>query len=120
MEMAKAKQKKDGSVSSLNMPENIEAMLCYVLGWLTGIIFLILERKNRNVKFHAWQSIVTFGAFSILSIILGLLPIIGWALNVLLSVLLLVLWIVLMVKAYNGEKWLVPVVGEIVEKNIKY
>ncbi|MEM0231445.1 MAG: hypothetical protein QXT20_04620 [Candidatus Woesearchaeota archaeon] len=117
--MAKTK-KKDNSSTSLNMQENIEALLCYVLGWLTGIIFLILEKKSRNVKFHAWQSILTFGSVTILNLIFGLIPIIGVSLTVVLSLISFILWIVLMVKAYNNEKWHVPIIGDMIEKSIKY
>ncbi|PIU30173.1 hypothetical protein COT07_02065 [Candidatus Woesearchaeota archaeon CG07_land_8_20_14_0_80_44_23] len=121
--MAKAKKKVESATSgksSLNMDENIESLLCYLGGWVTGIIFLVLEKKNRNVKFHAWQSIITFGILSIIGAIFSVIPIIGWLIARAVGVLFFILWIVLMIKAYNKEKWLVPIIGDIIEKNIKY
>jgi uncharacterized membrane protein len=106
--------------SSLNMDENIESLLCYVGWYITGIIFLVLEKKNRNVKFHAWQSIITSAALIIIAGIFSLIPLIGWFIAWAAGVLSFILWIVLMVKAYNKEKWLVPIIGDIIEKNIKY
>ena len=120
MANAKPKEKSKSGKGSVNMDENIESMLCYVLGWITGIIFLILEKDRRNVKFHAWQSIITFGALSVISCIASVFPIVGPVISWLVGLLSFILWIVLMVKAYNKEKWHVPVVGEIIEKNIKY
>jgi uncharacterized membrane protein len=98
------------------LQENVAGLLCYLLGWVTGIIFLLLEPKNKFVRFHAVQSIVVFGAISILYFILWFVPILGWILNVFLGLLAFVLWIVLMVKAYQGQTWKVPVLGDIAEK----
>ena len=89
--------------------------------WVTGTIFLILEPKNRFVRFHAIQSIVTFGGLGIISIIFNTVPRL-WAFTVLetianaaLSILSLILWIVLMVKAYQGVYYKLPVAGDISE-----
>ena len=53
------------------LQENVAGLLCYILGWVTGIIFLILEPENKFVKFHAIQSIIVFGALSIVSAVFG-------------------------------------------------
>jgi len=95
---------------------NIAGVLCYVLGWITGIIFLVLERKNKWVRFHAIQSIIVFGALSIALGVLGWIPFIGWFFSAVIWIAGVVLWIVLMVKAYNGEHYKVPWAGEIAEK----
>ena len=113
---------KEAKSTSVGLEPNIAGLLCYVLGWVTGLIFFLLEKENKFVRFHAMQSIITFGAFTVLSIILSIfswLPFIGllfWVLNIISGILAFVLWIVLMVKAYKGEKYKLPVAGEMAEK----
>lgn len=102
--------------TSLGMDENLEALLSYVLGWVTGLIFFILEKESKYVKFHAMQSLITFLALFVLMIVLSFIPIIGWIINLILPFLALILWILLMVKAYQGEKFKLPVVGDIAEE----
>jgi uncharacterized membrane protein len=102
--------------TSTGLDENVAGLLCYVLGWVTGIVFLILEKDNKFVRFHAMQSIVTFGAITVIQIILNFIPIIGWILSLLVYLASLVLWIVLMVKAYQGQRYKLPVAGNIAEK----
>ena len=87
-----------------------------MLGWLTGLVFLLLEKDNKFVRFHAVQSIVTFGAITVIQIILSFIPWIGWILGLIIWLLTLVLWIVLMVKAYQGQMWKVPIAGDIAAK----
>jgi uncharacterized membrane protein len=101
------------------LQENIAGLLCYVLGWVTGIVFLFIEKNNKFVKFHAIQSIVVFGAYTILSIIFGLIPFIGWVLNTLLGIAAFILWILLMYKAYQGLKYKLPIAGDMAEKQAK-
>lgn len=108
------------------MAENVAGALCYVLGWLSGLIFFFID-KRPFVRFHAAQSIVVFGALHILSIILGIafgISIfagglagfsVGWAIYRLLELITLVLWIILMIKAYQGEKFRVPVAAEVAD-----
>jgi uncharacterized membrane protein len=112
--MAKAK-------TSMNLEENVAGALCYVLGWITGIIFYIMEKDNKFVRFHAMQSIIVFLPLSIiLGIFQGILlfvPFIGWAISALIGLFMFVLWLVLMLKAYQGEKFKLPVVGDIAEKH---
>ena len=105
--------------TSLGMEQNVEGLLCYVVGWVTGIIFLILEKDNKFVRFHAIQSIIVFGAINIVAVIFGWIPVIGWIISSLLGVLAFILWIVLMVKAYQGQMFKLPIAGDIAEKNSK-
>ena len=98
------------------LQQNVAGLLCYVLGWITGIIFLIIEKENKFVRFHAVQSIVVFGAYTIISIILGWIPFIGWIINTILGIAAFILWIVLMIKAYQGQIYKLPVAGNIAEK----
>ena len=102
--------------TTLGMDENIEGLLAYVLGWLTGIIFLILEKDSYFVRFHAMQSTITFLGITILEIIFGFIPVIGTFINALLWLLGLVLWILGMLKAYNGELYKFPIVGDLAEQ----
>ncbi|MBF0254562.1 MAG: DUF4870 domain-containing protein [Candidatus Omnitrophica bacterium] len=103
--------------TSIGMQPNLAALLSYLFGIVTGIILYIIERENKFVRFHAMQSILTFGALFVLGILLGFIPAIGLALIPVLWVLNIVLWVVLMIKAYQGERFKLPVIGDIAEKN---
>jgi uncharacterized membrane protein len=105
-----------GNKTSTGLQENVAGLLCYVLGWVTGVVFLILEKENKTIKFHAMQSIITFGALTVIQIILGFIPFVGWILGIIVWLLTVVLWILLMVKAYQGQMWKVPVAGDIAAK----
>jgi len=106
--------------TSLGMEENIEGALCYVLGWVTGIVFYLLEKENKFVRFHAMQSILTFLPLSVIYWLFGWMlwwmPFIGWAISVLIGLLMFILWIMLMIKAYQGEMFKLPIVGDMAEK----
>jgi uncharacterized membrane protein len=102
--------------TSTGLEENIAGLLCYVLGWVSGIVFLILEPKNKFVRYHAIQSIIVFGAITIVLAILSPIPIVGTIFFGILWALWVILWIVLMVKAYQGTKYKLPVSGNMAEK----
>ena len=120
--------------TSMNLEENVASLLCYVLMWLTGIIFYLVEKENKTVKFHAMQSFLTFLPLQIIAAIFGWLgaPKVtgyGWYslsydagiapllwLSWAIYGISFILWIVLMVKAYQGEKFKLPFVGDIAEK----
>lgn len=104
--------------TSLGMDENVEGLLCYLLTWITGIVFLILERQSKFVKFHAIQSLVTFLALFLIILIFGGIPFVGWLISFVAGVLGFILWIVLMYKAYKGEMFKLPVVGDFAERQI--
>ncbi len=104
--------------STMSMEPNIAGALCYLVGFITGIIFLLLEKENRFVRFHAMQSIVTYGFFFVLGFVLSFIPIIGWLISLLLAPLGFILWILLMYKAYRGEMFKLPVVGDFAEQQI--
>jgi len=90
--------------TSLGLDENVEALLCYLFGWVTGIIFLILEKENKLVRFHAMQSLITFLFLSIVSVLINTIPFVGWLISPILWFIGLILWVVLMYKAFRGEK----------------
>jgi uncharacterized membrane protein len=116
--MAKTKGKAKGKTST-GLESNVAGLLCYVFGWVTGLVFLILEKDNKFVRFHAVQSIVVFGAVNVAFLILFWIPIIGWVFGWILWAFAFVLWIVLMFKAYQGEKYKLPVAGDFAEKASK-
>ena len=101
---------------------NVAALLCYVLGWVTGLVFFLIEKDDEFVRFHAMQSIIFFGAVTAVMIVFGILewiPFIGilfMVLTALGGLFAFVLWIILMVKAYQGERFKLPIAGDMAEK----
>src|SRR5512147_1806076 len=81
--------------SSTGLDENVAGLLCYLLGFVTGIIFLVVEKKSNFVKFHAKQSTITFLCLFVMSLLVGWIPVIG----TLVLIFSLILWLVLMIKA---------------------
>jgi uncharacterized membrane protein len=100
--------------SSEGLQENIAGVLCYAVGWVTGIVFLLID-KRPFVKFHAAQSIVVFGGLSIIRIALIFMHGFGFMLAGLLSLIGVVLWLVLMVKAYQHQMFRLPVAADIAD-----
>jgi len=107
---------KDLGKTTVGMQANVAALLSYLLGFITGIIFFIIEKENKFVRFHAVQSMITFGALFVLQMVLAFIPIIGWILIPIVNIASLVLWILLMVKAYKGETFKLPIAGDMAEK----
>jgi len=108
----------DQGKCSNGLQANVAALLSYLLGVITGIIFFVIEKDNKFVRFHAMQSIITFGGLFVLHVILAFIPVIGWVLSPIIAVMALILWIVLMVKAYQGEGFKLPVIGDLAQKQI--
>ena len=108
---------KDLGKTSCGMQPNLAALLSYLLGFVSGIVFFIIEKENKFVRFHAMQSIITFGFLFVLGVILPFIPILGWMLIPLLWIFNIVIWIILMIKAYQGEEFKLPVAGEIAKQN---
>ncbi|MRG85849.1 DUF4870 domain-containing protein [Salinibacillus xinjiangensis] len=104
--------------SSTGMDLNVAGLLCYLGGFITGIIFFVIEKESSFIKFHALQSIFTFVAVFIISMVLAFIPIIGWFISIIIYPLSLVLWIILMIKAYQGERFKLPIIGDMVEKQL--
>ena len=105
--------------TSMGLDPNLAGLLCYVLGWVTGLVFFILEKENQFVRFHAMQSIIVFGAFTVVTIVFSYIPILGWIITWLVGVLSFILWLLLMVKAYQGQRYKLPWSGDIAEKQVK-
>jgi len=102
--------------SSTGLEANVAGLLCYLLGWVSGLVFILIERKSAFVRFHAIQSIYVFGILNIASIILGWIPFAGWFLSFIIWALCFVLWIILMIKAYQGTMYKLPWSGNLAEK----
>jgi uncharacterized membrane protein len=107
------------------LSENVAGLLCYLVGWITGLVFFLID-KRPFVRFHAAQSMVVFGGLHIINIALGLFFGMGMmyrgglggfgmgmAIYSLIGLLAFILWILLMVKAFQHEKFEVPVAGAI-------
>jgi len=104
--------------TSTGLDQNIAAMLSYILGFITGIIFLIIEKENKFVRFHAMQSIVVFGAIFLIGLVIGWVPIIGWLIGALISPISLVIWIILLMKSYKNEWYEFPIAGKIAKEQV--
>ena len=104
--------------SSTGLSENVAGALCYALGWISGLVFLIVERDSGFVRFHAMQSLLTFGLLSIAGVVSNFLPGIGGLVGGLLGLLSMILWIVLLIKAWQGERFKLPWVGDEAEKQV--
>ena len=102
--------------TSTGLSENVAGLLCYVLGWISGVVFILIEPENKFVRFHAIQSIMVFGVLNVAGIILGWIPVIGGFFAWIISALGFILWIVLMFKAYQGDKYKLPWAGDFAEK----
>ncbi len=106
------------SKTALGIDENIEGLLCYVLGFITGIVFLVMEKENKFIRFHAMQSIAVFLPLFVIGFFVMLIPFAGWAIGMLLWIAELVLWLLLMFKAYQGETYKLPIAGNFAEQQI--
>lgn len=113
--------------TSTGVDARLSSVICYAGWWVTGLIFLFAERRHTGVRFHAAQSIVVFGAVSVLLFLFGganaitffmatpvfqLVQLVG---NVL-WLAVVVLWLLLLLKAWQGETWRVPFAGDLARR----
>lgn len=112
--------------SSTGLEPNVAALLAYLFGWVGGLVFFLIEKDNMYVRFHAMQSILLSGLWValiivaqilivILAIISSALAIIGTLLYIVVGLGGLGIWILMMVKAYQGEAYKLPFIGDIAE-----
>lgn len=116
-----------GQTTSTGLDPKLAGLLCYILSPLTGIVFFLIEKANPIVRFHAAQSIV-FGIGAVIvwvaiAILSFLFYQIAWSLGSLFTLLqtlvgigLFILWVVLLIKGYSGERWKLPVIGDMAER----
>jgi len=108
--------------TSTGVEARLASVLCYAGWWLTGLVFLFAERRHRGVRFHAAQSVVIFGALSVVMLVMGgasalalLVP--GRAFQTLQSLdnlvwlSAIVLWVILLARTWRGDTWRVPFVA---------
>ncbi len=114
---------------SVGMTDNMAGALCYLVGFITGILFLVLTpyNQNREIRFHAFQSIFLNIAWIALWIVITIIliplryiPFLGLFISLILESVLglggFILWLYMMFKTYNGEKIVLPVIGPMAEK----
>ena len=110
----------DQGKTTSGLDANIAAALSYALGWITGIAFLMMEPANKFVRFHAMQSTIAFLALSVLSIVLQVIPFLGLLLVVFLVIpASAILWLLLMFKAYQGERFKLPIAGDMADQRVQ-
>jgi uncharacterized membrane protein len=102
--------------TSTGLQPNVAGLLAYVLGLVTGVIFFLLEKDNKFVKFHAVQSMVFSVTLALASLVAGFTPLIGPLVVVVVQLAGFIGWIVLMVQAFQGKWYKLPVIGDIAAK----
>ena len=113
--------------SSTGLDPNLAAALAYLAGPFSGILMLMVERANDDVRFHAWQAVVGLGGLGLLAsgmLVLSFLTLllspvvftVMYRLSYLLAIVWVVMWIVCLVKAFNGSRWMMPVAGRHAER----
>jgi uncharacterized membrane protein len=114
--------------TSMGMQANVAAGLSYIVGWITGLIFFLSEKQNQFVRFHAMQSILFSAGLTVLYIVIWVLDFVFAVANIgILAVLLgclfwlvglaaFVVWIILLINAFQGKKFKLPVIGDYAER----
>ena len=109
--------------TSMGLEPNLAGALSYLCGWLTGLIFYLMEKENNFVRFHAFQSILSSAAFTVIFIargIIGHIPFVGWLVLIaypVVGIASFICWILAMIKAYQGQRFHFPIVGDIAERH---
>ena len=102
--------------TSIGLDANVAGALSYLLGWVTGAAMLLMERNNRYVRFHALQSTIVFGALCAIWLFGTAIPFFGWIVSfIIIPPVSAVIWLLMLFKAYQGERYKLPVVGDIAE-----
>jgi uncharacterized membrane protein len=104
--------------SSTGLTLNTAGLLCYLGGWITGLIFFVIEKESKFVTFHAMQSLVTFAGFSVVVSALSWIPYAGTAIGGVLGAATFVFWIIGMVTAWQGKRFKFPIVGNWAEQQV--
>jgi uncharacterized membrane protein len=116
----KQEQNTENSNSLGNLEPNIAAALSYILPPITGVVFFIMEKENKFVRFHAFQSILfgvaIWAAYMVSNILVVIL--IGALLIPIVSIVSFFLWLLLMWKSYNNEEYELPYLGAIAKKQV--
>lgn len=110
-----AKKVEKAKTVAFGLPVNTASALTYVLGWVSGLVFLLAEKDNQKVRFHAMQSLVFFAGLTVISFV----PVIGWLLSPFVMIVGFVVWLMSVYKAYNGEEFELPVAGKFAKQQLK-
>ena len=102
--------------SSTGMDATLAALLSYALGVVSGLVFFLIEKESKFVKFHAMQSICFSITLSVASLILAFIPVLNVIALPLVQIAALVFWIILMVQAHQGKTFRIPVIGDFAAK----
>ena len=121
--------------SSTGMDENVAALLSYIFTWVSGLVFFLIEKESRFVRFHAMQAILLGASAAVLGIVLWiawavlaivmamvsevLASLVGLVVGLLIFVFyiaILVAWVLCLIKAYQKQYFKLPVIGNFAEK----
>ena len=105
------------NLAKSNIHEPFIGMICYAGFFISGLIIFILEKENRRIRFHAMQSGMVFGGIFVLILATQFFPFF-WLLGTLFTFTGFALWIMLMWKAFQGEMYKVPYIGDLAEQQI--
>jgi len=108
----------DPDKTSSGFDENVAGALCYSLGWISGLVFYLVEPRNAFVRFHALQSVMFFGVACVAFIVCLTIPFLGWILSIVVFYASLAVWLLMMLKAYQGQRFRLPIVGRMVEERL--
>lgn len=108
--------KEETEKTTIGLTPNVGGMLSYI--FIIGIVFLFIEKDNRFIRYHAFQSLFLAVAVFLINIVLGFLPIIGLIFSFLISLLAFAIMIFMMYQAYNGNYYKLPIIGEMAEKQV--
>lgn len=113
-------------MTSTDPNRNIVAALSYLLGFVTGIVILLVESDDKYIRFHAMQSTIVFLGLFLLNIFIGILfsqirflGVVSNILGTLITIFALIIWVVSMIKAYRGKVFKWPIVGNLAESKVK-
>jgi uncharacterized membrane protein len=98
---------------------NVAAALSYSIGWVTGLLFFATEPHNKFVRFHAMQAMLVFGPACVAFLLCLSIPFLGWILSILIFYGSAALWLILMLKAYKGERFKLPIAGDMAEEKVQ-
>jgi uncharacterized membrane protein len=104
--------------SSTGLDANIAGALCYFGLFVTGIFFLVVEKHSDFVRFHAMQSTLVFVGLFVLSFVVRIVPLLGGLVSALLYLSIIVVWVLGMLKAFQSERYKLPIVGDLAERQL--
>lgn len=98
------------------LSDNVAGALAYLL--IPAIVFLVVEpyNKNRFIRFHSFQSIILCIGNFVLQTVLWMIPVLGWIAGFLLTIAVLIAWVICLIKAFQGQMFKLPLIGEFAEK----